>query len=49
VWGTYFGLGLAIAHSDGYLDIDRAGTVTQVVSAAAAVLLWPFVFLGVNV
>jgi hypothetical protein len=49
VWGTYLGLGLAIARSDGYLDVDHASAVTPVLSAMAAVMLWPLVFLGVNV
>ncbi len=49
VWGTYLGLGLAIARSDGYLDVDHGSAVTPLISATVAVMLWPLVFLGVNV
>jgi hypothetical protein len=45
VWLTYLGLGFAVADSNGYLDLDHAFVV---VSAAAAVLLWPLVFLGTS-
>lgn len=45
VWLTYLGLGFAVAESSGYLDLDHA---SMVVSAAAAVLLWPLVFLGAD-
>lgn len=45
VWLTYLGLGVAVADSNGYLDVDH---VSMVVSATAAVVLWPLVFLGTN-
>jgi hypothetical protein len=45
---TYLGSGIAVAGSDRYLDFDHASTVLPVISAVAAVLLWPLVFLGAN-
>jgi DMSO/TMAO reductase YedYZ heme-binding membrane subunit len=41
VWAVYLGVGLAVAASRGDLDhLSRAGPV---VSAVAAVLLWPLI------
>jgi hypothetical protein len=48
VWSTYLGLGLAIADSNGYLDVEHASSVMPVISAVAAVLLWPLVFVGAS-
>jgi hypothetical protein len=41
-------LGIAVADGNHYLDIDQATAVMPVISAAAAVLFWPLVFLGTN-
>jgi hypothetical protein len=46
VWSTYLGLGVAVADSHGYLDLDHVSAVTPVISAVLAVLFWPIVFLG---
>jgi hypothetical protein len=48
VWSTYLGLGFALADSNGYLDIEHASSVMPVISAVAAVLLWPLVFVGAS-
>jgi hypothetical protein len=42
-------LGIAVADSDRYLDVDHAWAVTPVVSAVVAVVFWPLVFLGTDV
>ena len=49
VWSTYLGLGIAVADSNRYLDVDHAWAVTPVVSAVMAVVFWPLVFLGTDV
>jgi hypothetical protein len=43
VWATYFGAGIAVAWSHSYFD-GLAGP-HPVVTAVAAVLLWPLVYL----
>jgi len=46
VWGTYLAAGVAVAGSHGYLD-GLTGPHAAV-TAVAAVLLWPLVFLGTH-
>jgi hypothetical protein len=46
VWSTYLGVGVAVADSNRYLDLDHASAVTPVISAAVAVLFRPLVFLS---
>ncbi len=41
VWAVYLGVGLAVAASRG--DLDHLSRARPVVSAVAAVLLWPLI------
>jgi hypothetical protein len=42
VWAVYLGVGSAVAASHG--DLDRLSGARHIISAVAAVLLWPLVF-----
>jgi hypothetical protein len=46
VWSTYLGTGAAVAASNHYLDHTSA--VRPTISALAAVLLWPLIYLGAD-
>ena len=51
VWSTYLGTGAAVAASNHYFDhisLDHPSAVRPIISALAAVLLWPLTYLGVG-
>ena len=52
VWATYLGIGVAVAasnHDFDHLSVDHVSGIRPLVSATAAVLAWPLVYLGVDI
>jgi hypothetical protein len=52
VWSTYLGIGVAVAGSHHYYDhvsFDHVSGVRPVMSATAAVLAWPLVYLSADI
>lgn len=43
---VYIGVGVAVAASKDYLD--NLETLTRIVSAVLAIVLWPLLFLGID-
>jgi hypothetical protein len=51
VWSTYLGTGAAVAASNHYFDhisFDHPSAVRPIISALAAVMLWPLIYLGAD-